>query len=84
MTIESKIKLGLALLVNQTVLQAAMPAKAATNRPNIIFIEVDDLNYEYLSCFGSKTNKTPNVDNLAQNGVRFTNAFAQGMMSGSS
>lgn len=84
MTIESKIKLGLALLVNQTILQATTPPKSDTNRPNIIFIEVDDLNYEYLSCFGSKTNKTPNVDNLAQNGVRFTNAFAQGMMSGPS
>ena len=82
MTIESKIKLGLALLVNQTVLQAATPAKQ--DRPNIIFIEVDDLNYEYLSCFGSRIVNTPNVDMLAANGVKFTNAFAQGMMSGPS
>jgi arylsulfatase A-like enzyme len=84
MNFDSKIKLGLALLVNQTVLQAATPTKSDSQRPNIVFIEVDDLNYEYLSCFGSKLVKTPNVDNFAQNGVRFTNAFAQGMMSGPS
>lgn len=59
-------------------------SKPDNSRPNIVFIEVDDLNYEYLSCFGNKLVKTPNVDNLAQNGVRFTNAFAQGMMSGPS
>ncbi len=48
--------------------------------PNILFIEVDDLNYEYLSCFGSEIVSTPNVDNLAKTGVLFKNAVAQGMM----
>jgi len=53
-------------------------------RPNILFIEVDDLNYEYVSSFGSKVNQTPNVDKLAESGVRFENAVCQGMMCGPS
>lgn len=84
MKLETKITLGLGLLVTQTALQAAENKKKTQDRPNIIFIEVDDLSNEYLSCFGSKVNQTPNVDKLAQNGVRFSNAFAQGMMSGPS
>lgn len=50
------------------------------NRPNILFIEVDDLNYAYLSSNGSKIIHTPNIDKLAKQGVKFTNAVAQGMM----
>lgn len=85
MKFENKLKLGLGLLSHQFLMggSAAYGAKPV-DRPNIIFIEVDDLNYEYLSCFGSKLNKTPNVDLLARNGVLFNNAFAQGMMSGPS
>lgn len=84
MNLNFKIKLGIGLLLNQTIVMANEPSQKMQGRPNIVFIEVDDLNYEYLSCFGSKIVQTPNVDNLAQNGVRFTNAFAQGMMSGPS
>ena len=57
---------------------------SAKDQPNILFIEVDDLNYEYLSSFGSQLVQTPNVDRLAQTGVRFENAMAQGMMCGPS
>lgn len=57
---------------------------SAKQQPNIFFIEVDDLNYEYLSAFGSQLSQTPNVDKLAQTGVRFENAMAQGMMCGPS
>lgn len=41
MTLETKLKLGLGLLINQTLLQAAEPAKNIQQRPNIIFIEVN-------------------------------------------
>ena len=54
------------------------------SKPNILFIEVDDLNYEYLSCMGSTLIKTPNVDKLAKSGVLFQNAVCQGMMCGPS
>jgi arylsulfatase A-like enzyme len=53
-------------------------------KPNILFIEVDDLEYEYLGLEGSPVIKTPHVDRLAQEGVYFSNAVAQGMMCGPS
>ena len=42
-------------------------------KPNIVFIYADDIGYGDLSCNGAKTIKTPNVDMLASQGVRFTN-----------
>lgn len=43
-------------------------------KPNIIFIYVDDLGYGDVSCYGAKSVKTPNVDELANNGRLFTDA----------
>ena len=48
------------------------------NRPNIIFILADDLGWGDLSCLGQKTFKTPNIDKLADRGVRFTNNYVMG------
>ncbi|MFT7032739.1 MAG: arylsulfatase A-like enzyme [Cyclobacteriaceae bacterium] len=44
-------------------------------RPNILFFLVDDQRNDVLSCEGHPIVKTPTVDQLAKNGVRFTNAF---------
>ena len=44
-------------------------------QPNVIFILVDDLGYSELNCFGNKFNETPNIDKLANSGLRFTNAY---------
>jgi len=44
--------------------------------PNIVFILADDLGYSQLGCYGSNFYKTPNIDKLAQEGMRFTNAYA--------
>ncbi|WP_207515334.1 sulfatase family protein [Longitalea luteola] len=46
----------------------------AGRAPNIIMIYVDDLGYGDVSCYGATQVKTPNVDRLAQNGLRFTDA----------
>lgn len=46
----------------------------SANKPNIILIYIDDLGYGDLSSYGAKRVKTPNVDYLAQNGLRFTDA----------
>lgn len=46
-------------------------------RPNILIIFTDDQGYADLGCFGSKTNKTPNMDQLAKEGTKFTNFYAQ-------
>ncbi len=59
-------------------------AKAADERPNIILIVADDLGYGDLGCYGSKTNKTPNLDQVARDGARFTNfAVAQAVCTAS-
>lgn len=48
--------------------------KTPAERPNIIIIYADDVGYGDFSCNGSPTIQTPNVDRLASEGVRFTNA----------
>jgi arylsulfatase A-like enzyme len=50
------------------------PAKAA-RRPNVIFILTDDQRWDNLSCEGHPFLKTPNMDRIASEGVRFTNSF---------
>ena len=54
---------------------AALFAQQA-ERPNVIFILADDIGYGDLSCYGEKTIHTPNVDKLASQGIRFTDAHA--------
>jgi len=45
-------------------------------QPNIVFILTDDLGWPDLSCYGNKFNETPNIDKLAENGIRFTQAYS--------
>jgi arylsulfatase A-like enzyme len=47
-------------------------------KPNIIFIMADDLGYGDLGCYGQKKMSTPNLDKLASEGIRFTQAYAGG------
>ena len=51
---------------------------------NILFLMVDQLRYDYLGCTGHKTIKTPNIDALARQGVRFDRAFVQSPLCGPS
>jgi arylsulfatase A-like enzyme len=53
-------------------------------RKNILFIMCDQLRYDYLSCYGHPTLKTPNIDRLAVRGVRFTRAYVQSPVCGPS
>jgi arylsulfatase A-like enzyme len=48
----------------------------SNSRPNILFILADDLGYADLSCYGRRDYTTPNLDGLAQQGMRFTQAYA--------
>ncbi|MBM3333561.1 sulfatase-like hydrolase/transferase [Candidatus Sumerlaeota bacterium] len=48
-----------------------LPAAAASSRPNIVLIMADDLGIEGVSCYGSDKFKTPNLDALAKEGIRF-------------
>jgi arylsulfatase A-like enzyme len=60
------------------LLSPLYPAAAAerTAKPNIVLIVADDLGYGDLGCYGATKIKTPNVDRLAAEGVRFTQGYA--------
>jgi arylsulfatase A-like enzyme len=69
----------LVLCIAASSVAAAAPAKdgpAPARRPNVIFILADDLGYGDLGCFGQKHIRTPHLDRLAAEGMRFTNAYA--------
>jgi N-acetylgalactosamine-6-sulfatase len=67
------------LLAVLLLLLATNPALAAeTKRPNVVFILADDLGYGDLGCYGCRDIKTPSIDRLAGQGVRFTNFYANG------
>jgi arylsulfatase A-like enzyme len=55
-----------------------------TKAKNVLFIMFDQLRWDYLSCYGHKHLETPNIDRLAEKGVRFTRAYIQSPICGSS
>ena len=62
-----------------SLLLAAPFVHAETNKekqPNIVFILADDLGYGDLSCYGQEKFMTPNIDRLAQSGMRFTQCYS--------
>ena len=72
------IRKTLSTLCLGALFSIAIPSlNAGTSRaPNILFILVDDLGWADVGCFGSTFHETPNVDRLAEEGMRFTNAYA--------
>lgn len=54
----------------------AFAQKTLAKKPNIIFILADDLGYGDLGSYGQKLTKTPNLDQLAKEGTRFTQVYA--------
>ena len=68
---------GLLLVVAGMVMFLGSAASAADvdARPNIVFIMTDDHAAHAMSCYGSRINKTPHLDRLATEGMRFTNVF---------
>lgn len=51
---------------------------------NVLWIMCDQLRWDYLSCYGHPRLRTPNIDRLAAEGMRFDNAFVQGPVCGPS
>jgi arylsulfatase A-like enzyme len=47
-----------------------------TSKPNVVFIIADDLGYADVSCYGRPEYKTPNIDRIAEEGMRFTQGYA--------
>src|SRR6516164_2147811 len=60
---------SLAGMITTRTAQAADP-------PNIVFIVADDLGYADVSCYGRRDYKTPNIDRLASDGMKFQQAYA--------
>jgi arylsulfatase A-like enzyme len=72
-------------MVVATIASVVLSASAlAQDRPNILYIMCDDHAAHALSCYGSKINQTPNLDRLAREGIRFTNAFVTNALCGPS
>lgn len=61
---------------NEKTSQIADSEKIEAKKPNIVIIYLDDLGYGDLGIYGAKGIKTPNIDKLANEGVKFTNGYA--------
>jgi arylsulfatase A-like enzyme len=64
-----------------SALTGIMPVKASAGeqpapRPNIVFIMVDDMGYRNLGCYGGKSIKTPNIDRMCAEGIKFTDCYS--------
>src|SRR3569623_747722 len=66
---------ALAMLLAVATPFTASQARAA-DKPNIVFIMADDLGIGHVGCYGQKQIRTPNIDRLAAEGMKFTSAYA--------
>jgi arylsulfatase A-like enzyme len=66
-----KVNLGILVLCLSACTQVH-----GSERPNIIFILADDLGFNQIGAYGDTPIKTPNLDRMAENGIRFTQAYA--------
>lgn len=71
------------LIVAATLTSAGIPGSRAAEppKPNVICILVDDLGYGDLSCYGAKDIRTPHIDRLMGEGMRFTGFYANSTVS---
>lgn len=67
----------LSLVVSSLVVVGAVEGQAADARPNIVLIMADDLGYECIGANGGESYKTPVLDRMAAEGVRFEHCYSQ-------
>jgi arylsulfatase A len=73
---KSKLIIVILLLTIVGCKSNVAPASSINRPPNIVFIFADDLGYNNLSCYGAPKIKTPIIDNMAKEGIRFTDFYA--------
>ena len=59
-----------------SLLVAGLACTGCARPPNVILINIDDLGWRDLGCYGNARHATPNIDTLCDQGVKFTNAYA--------
>jgi len=69
-------KTRLLLLASALLISLAPASQAADNKPNFILFLADDMGWNAPSGYGSDLHETPNLDQLAEEGVKFTNGYA--------
>ncbi|NLN91917.1 MAG: arylsulfatase [Candidatus Hydrogenedens sp.] len=67
---------GLTIGAGLALWPSSSPAEKERAKPNIVFILADDLGYGGLGCYGQEKIKTPHIDRMALEGMRFTQAYA--------
>ena len=75
-SIKTVFKCTLILLLLMQVCSLSVTAQSDASKPNIIFILADDLGFNQIGAYGDTPIKTPNLDRLAANGIRFTHAYS--------
>ncbi len=63
------------LLTLTAALSSAAPSQKNDPRPNLIYVMVDDMGYADIGPYGQKVIKTPNLDQMAREGIRFTDVY---------
>jgi uncharacterized sulfatase len=66
------------LLLTCCLVLAAMASPSVAAKPNVVLIFIDDLGWKDVGCYGNDFVETPNIDQLAADGLRFTNFYASG------
>jgi uncharacterized sulfatase len=69
------------LLACSSIIGCGQEKKECSPKPNIIMILADDLGQSQVGCYGTQYYSTPNIDKLARNGMKFTNAYSAAAVS---
>src|SRR5947208_15335198 len=69
-------RMGVSLCLAALLTTAVHGADAEPKKPNIVFILADDLGYGDLGCYGQERIRTPRIDRMASQGMRFTQCYA--------
>ncbi|MCD7816464.1 MAG: sulfatase-like hydrolase/transferase, partial [Bacteroides sp.] len=76
--------LGAAAFIGTAATSCSTEKKAPVKQYNIVYIMTDDHTAQMMSCYDTRYIETPNLDRIANDGVRFTNSFVANSLSGPS